>query len=51
MSREFLDFVEDILDGMNKAEMLLEGLAIPNLKRIFGSTMRLYAPWKLLVKR
>ena len=25
MSREFLDFVEDILDGMNKAEILLEG--------------------------
>jgi uncharacterized protein with HEPN domain len=26
MSREFLDFVEDILDGMNKAEALLEGV-------------------------
>ena len=27
MSREFLDFVEDILDGMNKAEVLLEGIS------------------------
>jgi uncharacterized protein with HEPN domain len=27
MSREFLDFVEDILDGMNKAEILLEGVS------------------------
>jgi uncharacterized protein with HEPN domain len=27
MSREFLDFVEDILDGMNKAEALLEGVS------------------------
>lgn len=26
MSHEFLDFVEDILDGMNKAETLLEGV-------------------------
>jgi uncharacterized protein with HEPN domain len=27
MSQEFLDFVEDILDGMNKAEELLEGVS------------------------
>ena len=26
MSHEFLDFVENILDGMNKAETLLEGV-------------------------
>jgi hypothetical protein len=26
MSREFLDFIEDIRDGMNKAEILLEGV-------------------------
>jgi uncharacterized protein with HEPN domain len=26
MRNEFLDFVEDILDGMNKAEELLEGV-------------------------
>lgn len=26
MSHEFLDFVEDILDGMYKAELLLEGV-------------------------
>ena len=26
MSREFMDFLEDILDGMNKAEILLEGV-------------------------
>ena len=24
MTREFLDFIEDILEGMNKAEVLLE---------------------------
>ena len=28
MSCEFLDFIEDILDGMNKAEILLEGVSI-----------------------
>lgn len=27
MSREYLDFIEDILDGMNKAELLLEGIS------------------------
>jgi uncharacterized protein with HEPN domain len=27
MSNEFLDFVEDILDAMNKAESLLEGVS------------------------
>lgn len=27
MSREFLDFVEDILDAMKKAEILLEGVS------------------------
>jgi uncharacterized protein with HEPN domain len=26
MSREFLDFIEDILDAMNKAELLLKGV-------------------------
>lgn len=26
MNREFLDFIEDMLDGMNKAELLLEGV-------------------------
>ena len=27
MSYEFLDFVEDILDAMNKAESLVEGVS------------------------
>jgi hypothetical protein len=27
MSREFLDFVEDILDAMNNAEILLDGVS------------------------
>jgi hypothetical protein len=27
MSREFLDFIEDILDGMSKAQILLEGIS------------------------
>ena len=27
MSHEFLDFVEDILDAMDKAELLIEGFA------------------------
>ncbi len=26
MKREYLDFLEDILDGMQKAELLLEGV-------------------------
>jgi uncharacterized protein with HEPN domain len=35
MSREFLDFIEDILDGMNKAEMLLEGVSYPQFETDF----------------
>jgi uncharacterized protein with HEPN domain len=35
MSREFLDFVEDILDGMNKAEILLEGVSYSQFKTDF----------------
>jgi len=27
MSHEFLDFIEDILDGMNKAETLFKGVS------------------------
>lgn len=27
MNQEFLDFVEDILDAMEKAELLLEGVS------------------------
>ena len=35
MSREFLDFVEDILDAMNKAELLLEGVRYSQFKDDF----------------
>ena len=35
MSREFLDFVEDILDGMNKAEALLEGVSYSQFESDF----------------
>jgi uncharacterized protein with HEPN domain len=35
MSREFLDFVEDMLDGMNKAEILLEGVSYSKFKKDF----------------
>jgi uncharacterized protein with HEPN domain len=35
MSREFLDFLEDILDGMNKAEMLLEGFGYAQFESDF----------------
>ena len=31
MSREFLDFVEDILDAMDKAEILLDGVTFEEL--------------------
>jgi len=27
MNREFLDFIEDILDAMEKAELLIEGVS------------------------
>jgi len=30
MSREFLDFVEDMLDGTSKAEILLDGVSYSN---------------------
>jgi uncharacterized protein with HEPN domain len=35
MSPEFLDFVEDILDGMNKAEILLEGVSYTQFETDF----------------
>jgi uncharacterized protein with HEPN domain len=35
MSREFLDFIEDILDGMNKAEALLEGVSYSRFETDF----------------
>jgi len=35
MSREFLDFIEDILDGMNKAEVLLEGVSYSQFETDF----------------
>ena len=27
MNKDFLDYIEDILDAMNKAEILLEGVS------------------------
>lgn len=33
--REFLDFIEDILDGMNKAEVLLEGVGYSQFESDF----------------
>jgi uncharacterized protein with HEPN domain len=35
MSREFLDFIDDILDGMNKAELLLEGVSYNQFENDF----------------
>ena len=35
MSREFLDFVEDILDAMNKAEALLVGVSYSQFETDF----------------
>jgi uncharacterized protein with HEPN domain len=35
MSREFLDFVEDILDAMNKAVSLLEGVSYSQFEADF----------------
>lgn len=35
MSHEFLDFVEDILDGMNKAEILLQGVSYSQFEADF----------------
>jgi uncharacterized protein with HEPN domain len=35
MNREFLDFIEDILDGMNKAEILLEGISYSRFETDF----------------
>ena len=38
MSREFLDFVEDILDAMNKAENLLEGVSYSQFEDDFRTS-------------
>lgn len=35
MSHEFLDFVDDVLDGMNKAEELLEGVSYSQFETDF----------------
>jgi uncharacterized protein with HEPN domain len=35
MNHEFLDFVEDILDAMNKAEILLEGVSYSQFETDF----------------
>jgi uncharacterized protein with HEPN domain len=35
MSDEFLDFVEDILDAMNKAEILIEGITFEQFESDF----------------
>jgi len=35
MNREFQDFIEDILDGMNKAEILLEGVPFSQFESDF----------------
>jgi uncharacterized protein with HEPN domain len=35
MNREFLDFIEDILDAMNKAESLLEGVSYSQFENDF----------------
>ncbi len=36
MSREFLDFVEDILDGMDKAEILLERVSYSHMTTLIS---------------
>ena len=35
MNREFLDFVEDILDAMEKAELLIEGVSYEQFEADF----------------
>ncbi len=35
MSDEFLDYVEDILDAMNKAESLIEGVSYSQFQSDF----------------
>ncbi|OGO60283.1 MAG: hypothetical protein A2032_02545 [Chloroflexi bacterium RBG_19FT_COMBO_49_13] len=35
MSREFLDYIEDILDGMSKADLLLEGVSYSQFESDF----------------
>ena len=40
MSTEFLDYVEDILDEMKKAETLLEGVTYEQFEADFRITFR-----------
>jgi uncharacterized protein with HEPN domain len=35
MSREYLDFIEDILEGMNKADVLIEGMSYSQFESDF----------------
>lgn len=41
MSREFLDFVEDILDAMDKAEILVEGMTYAEFEADFRTNFAL----------
>jgi uncharacterized protein with HEPN domain len=41
MSREFLDFVEDILDAMDKAEILVEGMTYAEFEGDFRTNFAL----------
>lgn len=41
MSNEFLDYVEDILDGMEKAEILIANISFDDFESDFRSTMLL----------
>jgi hypothetical protein len=51
MSNEFLDYVEDILDAMGKAEIMLEGVSFEEFATTFGLTLWWCERWKLWVKR
>ena len=51
MRAEFLDFVEDILDAIGKAEILLTDVRTTSLRAISGSTMPLSERSRSLAKR
>jgi len=50
MSHEFLDFVEDILDAMDKAEVLVEGFTYHAFEEDFRTNLPLSELWKSSVR-
>ena len=51
MSNEFLDYIEDILDAMDKAKILVEDVTFDQFQSDFRFILRSFVLWKLSGKQ